>query len=177
MKHFIRFGKIPTSGRSVNFLKLGIEKSEDFAYARKNISVDVAYAGVPEAALEAGVSCFEISCDRMPVASNVALVRDLAGRIGEPIYEVLGEEVGRGVDGEPLVRIEKVLKTRRIKPERLAEAIAETIGRHFRKVTRENVEGATPFFFGVFYDWRTQEPSISFNGLSFSEPTDEFYKS
>lgn len=79
MKKYFRFGDIPVDGKSYNYLTKTKEK---------------------------GVSAFEL-IEGIPFLWNLQLIDSFCSRLNsEPIsFFVTGEEVGRGNDGEPLLKI------------------------------------------------------------------------
>lgn len=115
MKKYIRFGSIPTSGRSLNYIKLTADQRRDFsdllddgrtpeeAYkiAREyyngwnNINIDDI--------LENGISAFNADENGLPVIQNMTQAQSLAVRIDKQAYILTGEESGTGQDGEPLL--------------------------------------------------------------------------
>ena len=131
MKKYLRFGEIPSGERSINFLKLRIQENKDFAWTKGNSGYGEAVSQVPEKAFEPGVSVFEMGVDGLPVLHNMREARSLAGRIGCKIYQVSGDEVGRGNDGEPLIKNIKVDKTRRITVENLEKHIITFLASNF----------------------------------------------
>ena len=112
MKRYMRYGEIPPNERSVNFRKLSLSNNSDFTWTMDNYGAKSAYDMVPEKALEAGVSVFELDENDNPVIDSEELKSDLEFRINEKAicYLVTGDRVGTGVDGEPLIKNIKILK-------------------------------------------------------------------
>lgn len=129
---YLRFGEIPKDGKSVNFLKLTRSQNEDFAYACEVGSYEEAIEDLPEDAFEAGLSVFEIDENGMLKLDNLQLVSSMLARIDAKVYEVSGEQVGTGNDGEPLIEVEKVEKKRRISREKLISHAISTICKNFK---------------------------------------------
>lgn len=129
---YLRFGEIPKNGKSVNFLKLTNEQNEDFTYACEVGSYEKALAELPEEAFEAGLSVFEIDENGMPKLDNLQLVSSMLIRADAPIYEISGDVVGIGNDGEPLIEVEKVEKKRRISKEKLINHAVSTLCKNFK---------------------------------------------
>lgn len=110
----IRFGEIPNSGKSLNYLKLTADQRSDVSEMdHANLESEIRYfienvnswKRVDYDSLwECGVSVFEES-NGLPVIRNTQQARSLKNRIGYAIYIVEGERVGTGEDGEPLLRI------------------------------------------------------------------------
>lgn len=135
-KKYIRFGEIPKSGKSVNFIKMSFDESANFNYEIEQGNIGEAYDLVSSDALEDGVSVFD--CDKhsmMPILSNLRLVKSLLARLDSAIYLVEGEEVGRGQDGEPLIRSVTIVKKRRIKKETLIDLVLEVLIKNFENAS------------------------------------------
>ena len=131
MKKYLRFGEIPKNEKSVNFLKLSVAEREDFSWTLENCGIDAAIKNVSACAFENGVSVFEMGADGLPVIHGMKEAYSLAGRIGEKIYQLSGDEIGRGNDGEPIIKNIKIEKTRRIATEKLEKHILEFLATHF----------------------------------------------
>lgn len=129
---YLRFGEIPKDGKSVNFLKLTSSQNEDFTYACEVGSYEEALADLPEDAFETGLSVFEMGENGLPELGNLQLVNSMLARLDSKIYEVSGEQVGTGNDGEPLIEVEKVEKKRRISREKLINHAISTLCRNFK---------------------------------------------
>lgn len=134
MKKYLRFGEIPKNERSINFLKMNFSQKDDFSWYKEMFGMNEAMKHVPEKALENGVSVFEMGKDGLPVLHNMRECNSLACRIGYKIYEVTGDEVGEGNDGEPLIKNIVVSKSRRIKNEVLIRHILTFLAGHFMLV-------------------------------------------
>ena len=110
----IRFGEIPKSGKSLNYMKLtGDQRSDVTEMEHENLENEIrnyirdcrSWKHVKFDELwESGVSVFEEK-DGLPVISNIEQALSLKNRIGKAIYLVEGEKVGTGEDGEPLLAI------------------------------------------------------------------------
>lgn len=107
MKRYLRFGNIPKNRKSINFFKLTNEENEDFTYALEMGDIDKAFSMIPEYAYEDGLSAFELNDGDMPALTNLQLVSSLLERLDDEVYIVYGEEIKKGNDGEPLVKVEK----------------------------------------------------------------------
>lgn len=135
MASYLRFGEIPKDERSINFIKMSNRRNDDFSWALDTNGYEDALKYVPERAFERGVSVFEMGEDGMPVLHNIREVSSLACRIGDKkIYQVTGDEVDRGNDGEPLIINVKIEKRRRIKNEKLEKHILTYLAKHFMLV-------------------------------------------
>lgn len=133
MAKYLRFGEIPKNEKSINFKKITFSQSEDFTWALKNVGYDGALKDIPEKALENGVSVFVMGADGLPVLHTMKEAVSLSCRIGDglKIYQVSGEEVGAGNDGEPLIKNVKIEKQRRISVEKLAQCVIAFLAAHF----------------------------------------------
>ena len=129
---YLRFGEIPKNGKSVNFLKLTSSQNEDLTYACEFGSYEEALAELPEEAFEAGLSVFEIDENGMPKLNNLQLVSSMLARLDATVYGVSREEVGAGNDEEPLVKVEKVDKKRRISRDNLINHAISTLCKNFK---------------------------------------------
>lgn len=147
----LRFGEIPKNCKSVNFLKLTNVQSEDFTYACEVGSYEEALANLPEEAFESGLSVFEIDENGLPKLSNLQLVSSMLARLDAPIYEISGEQVGTGNDGEPLVEVEKVEKKRRVSMEKLINHAISTLCRNFKNAEFSGNADASDCFLHSFY--------------------------
>lgn len=131
MGKYLRFGEIPKNEKSINFLKLTLQERKDFSWMLENCGIERTLKEIPQSAFEEGVSVFEKGKDGLPVIHNMKVACSLAGRIGYKIYEVSGDEVGRGNDGEPLIRNVIVEKKRKIRNEELAEHVFKFLATNF----------------------------------------------
>lgn len=132
-ERYLRFGEIPPGGRSVNFIRMSFDQIDSFSYLVGNGEIIEAYEEVPEMAFEVGLSVFEMDEEGMPVLSNLRLINSLLKRmeLDDNVYEVFGEEVGRGNDDEPLVLNVRVEKKRLMDKDKLFNAILEQMLLHF----------------------------------------------
>ena len=133
MEKYLRFGEIPVNEKSINFLKLNFSQKENFAWELENIGFEEAIKSIPENAFESGVSVFEMGRDGMPALHAMKEAVSLSCRIGDglKIYQVSGDEVGRGNDGEPLIKNVKIEKSRRISAEKLEKHILSFLASNF----------------------------------------------
>lgn len=127
---FLRFGKIPESGKSINFLKMTNDQVDNFSFCVDIGDMEQAYEYVPVDAFEPGLSVFRVSQDGFPVLENMRQVFSVCARLEEPMYSVTGEEVEEGNDGEPLISIEGVEFIESIK-EWLSDIVQSTLRRNF----------------------------------------------
>lgn len=122
MKKYIRFGEIPTSGKSLNYLKLNKDQRSDITDLVKN-------GYTPEEAVsfckdnyadweyvkesdifEDGLSVFNANEAGLPIIENIDQAHSLAARIGYTVFCVSGEEIRKGQDKEPLLNISEAEK-------------------------------------------------------------------
>lgn len=142
MKKYIRLGEIPADGKSVNFLKLTKKQIDDFRFA-----------SIPEECKECGVSVFASGEDGMPFFENLRQVSSFCCRYGsERIYEVTGEEVGIGQDGEPLLSNVEIIKSRRISAEKARACVLSFMCRNFKNIQPGNDPEIDKFGFFHFYE-------------------------
>lgn len=130
---FIRFGEIPTEGRSINFRKLSFRQQSDIAYfLRHGDDIETAAWRIfgangeeePEDLWEAGISCFKADENGLPIIENAAQAASLKARIGYTAYLIDGDVAALGQDDEPLLVNVKVIKKIEIAKEDL-EALTE----------------------------------------------------
>lgn len=137
---YLRFGELPESGKSINFLRLSFAESEAFTEKLNTSGYIEAVAGLPAHCFEPGLSVFEMDADGLPVLSNINLARSLSVRIGAPVYEISGEIAGTGADGEPLLKNIKIIKKRRITKDKLINCILCALVSHFRNAKKTDPE-------------------------------------
>lgn len=159
MKKYLRFGEISKNGKSINFLKLTNDQNEDFTYMCETGLYEEAIADLPKDVFENGLSVFEISKDGLPALKNLQLVTTLNARISERIFEVEGEEVGIGNDGEPLIVVKKIIKRRRISKERLFDLILTTMLKNFKNVEFNKEKIETPTLCRFFNRYKVNKKS------------------
>ena len=169
-KTYIRLGEIPVDGRSVNFLKM--TSSQKDAFHDTEIGGAGTRADIPEECKEGGVSVFEIGKDGMPVFENLRQVSSFCCRYGnEKIYEVSGEEVGSGQDGEPLLSDVDIIKSRRISAEKASACVLSFMCRNFKSIQPgSDPDGSELGFFHFYEDEKIniingeRSPSFAVNG-------------
>lgn len=115
----IRFGEIPKSGKSLNYMKLTPDQRSDVSEMdHANLESEIRYfiANVNswkhvnfDELWEEGVSVFEEE-NGIPIIRNEQQAKSLKNRIGDVIYMVEGDRVGTGQDGEPLLKITSAVK-------------------------------------------------------------------
>ena len=115
----IRFGEIPKSGKSLNYMKLTPDQRSDVSemdHANLESEIRNFIANVNswkrvnfDELWEEGVSVFEEE-NGIPIIRNEQQSKSLKNRIGDVIYMVEGDRVGTGQDGEPLLRITSASK-------------------------------------------------------------------
>lgn len=170
MAKFLRFGKIPEKGKSINFFKLTLDQCDDF-----NFFVSTGYTSEEAAAelkldnsvFEKGVSAFEVDDGGNVVLTNVMLIRSLCEHIKgkEEAYIIEGDKVGIGNDGEALVGKITDVREHNIDIGCVSDYIFEVMQKNFKyskgKRKRDNL------FFSDFHSdgtcrWR-------YNGVDFYE--------
>ena len=183
---FIRFGIIPSCGKSVNYLKMSFSQNEDFTYYLEDglspeeaLSLAVGIENVNQY-LESGVSVFEKDKDGLPKIDNLQQASSLALRIGKPIYEIRGTVVGVGRDGEPLVNV-KEQKELSISDEKLVLKIESVLKKNYSTVKNDEIRSEKPNVYRYtyhYYDGFSQEERkypngtrvVLFNGKEYTNP-------
>ena len=200
MERYLRFGEIPPGNRSINFLKMKLSECKDFSWRLENYGADETFGKyVPENVLEEGISVFRMSDDGMPILDNMQITMSLASRIEKPIYELTGEEVGIGNDGEPLISNITEIERVYINQDVLANYIISVLARNFMKVTppqeddERNIDCIFEFYHEYQVNIKTGEMSkyfgilngdgwikipghlnFSYNGWTFEFPVPDF---
>ena len=171
MKKFLRLGRIPRNGKSVNFLKMTNDQTDNFSFCADMGDMEQAYEYVPAGAFEPGLSVFRVSQDGFPVLENMRQVFSVCARLEEPMYSVTGEEVGEGNDGEPLISIEGVEFIESIK-EWLSDIVQFTLRRNFLNAHYDKSMDFRSDEIHVFC--REGREEFCFNGWTFSNPVPGF---
>lgn len=123
---FLRFGEWHKEEKSVNFLRTRINTCEDFSYLLENGDIDKAL-NLKGLKFEEGVSVFKMNENRLPVIDNINLAHSLALRVSKPVWELEGDIIGVGIDGEPLIKNIRIIKKRRINKDILVKHIIKNL--------------------------------------------------
>ena len=102
---YVRFCKVPQDERSYNFMR-----------NRK----------------EEGVSVFKADTNNMPVLENAEQAKSLWARLDRRHYLVMGDVVGYGQDGEPLLQNVRVVRKLRLDRSELENLITATFERLYK---------------------------------------------
>lgn len=168
---FLRFGKIPESGKSVNFLKMTNNQVDNFSFCADIGDMEQAYEYVPTDAYEPGLSVFRMTPDGLPEIGNMRRIYSLCARLDESAYIVTGEEVGQGNDDEPLVMVESVKPAEIIK-DQLVNLILSTLKNVFANAV---YDASTDFGINEINAFYTKgKEEFCFNGWTFSDPVPGF---
>lgn len=172
---FMRFGTLPTSGKSLNFLKLSKSQRDDvfdriddgdtpeeaLQYCKdnynswKNVNIDDLY--------ESGVSVFKADKDGLPILENMQQVQSAATRIGDPVFSVSGKATGIGQDGEPVLSNAKGQQVS-ISNEKIQNRIIDTLKANYQDVSGSFDPTANPKNVYNFVD------SVMYMGYEFKRP-------
>ena len=167
----MRFGKIPPSGKSINFFKMTNEENENFTYALEIGEIEQAFEMVPEDAFETGLSVFDVNDNGMPELPNMQLITSLLGRLDDTVYIVSGEEIERGNDGEPLIVFDKIECEKAIDKKEMLDYVITLLKSNFENyeyIEEENYNSNQVFYFNVNGgEW-------CFNGWTFRNPKNGF---
>ena len=175
---YIRFGYIPKSGRSLNYLKLSGNQRSDLTEMMEGTGRE------PEEVLkecielfgwkknldecfEPGLSVFKADAAGLPIIETMEQAESLAHRIGkEKIFAVYGKEVGTGQDGEPLVSVNRS-KEIDIDNESLYNVIHKFLESRYTVTEREepSPDGMNRLY--TFSDWKTGEKSYVYLGVTY----------
>lgn len=171
MGKYLRFGEIPISRKSINFLKMTNQQIEDFSDCLRMRYFKEAYEYVPQDAYEPGLSVFEISSEGLPLIGSMRQIISLSVRLEEPKFIVTGEKVGEGNDSEPLINVESV-KPIEIDKGKLIDLIQNTLRSNFSIVKYNKDEDFGTNKVHCFYIG--EAPEYCFNGWIFMNPKDGF---
>ena len=171
MKKYIRFGNIPKNEKSINFLKMTLDQVADFSDIEKIAGYDAALEVVPAEAFENGVSVFETDGNGDPVLNNIELIKDFCERLSYTAFVVTGKEVGKGQGGEPLITGIEILNDYKADPQTIINEMKKRFKNYiFNKSETLTTDGKMHSFF----DSKTGKIYYTFNGWTFSDPTDNF---
>lgn len=123
---FLRFGEWHKEEKSVNFIRTRLDICEDFTYFLEYGDIDKALS-LKGLKFEDGISVFKMHENGLPVIDNINLASSLALRVGKPVWELEGDIVGIGIDGEPLIKNIRIIKKRRIKKDTLVKHIIKNL--------------------------------------------------
>lgn len=110
---YLRFGEIPENEKSINWYKVSLDDQRDFSWALENYGYKDALRQIRnlDEVMEKGVSVFELNENNQPVLNTESLKNTYNSyNDSRKMYIVVGDEIGRGVDGEPLIVNIKVLE-------------------------------------------------------------------
>ena len=184
---YIRFGDLPTSGKSLNYLALSASQREDMTdlmedgrtpeeaveFAKKyynswkNVDTDAIF--------ETGVSVFKMDADGLPKIESLQQAQSVANRIGDTVFSVSGKKVGIGQDGEPLLSNAKG-KTISVSDTKMQDKIINTLKKNFAESEgKKNVAGDANKIY-EFTDLKTGQKEISYMGITFKKPKSNNWK-
>lgn len=163
---FLRFGEIPQNEKSINFLKMTNDQNDNFTYAFDAYGYNEALECVPECALENGVSCFNIN-NNVPVLDSIELLRSFCARIKDKCYIIEAEQVGKGCDGEPLVKNVRIVEEWQTTEEERAQLAHNILCTMFNNVEKRPENNCTDYTLYSFTDRRTDKKSYVFNGFEY----------
>lgn len=134
MKKYLRIGEIPPSGKSVNYLKMTYAQNEDFTQNIQEYGYEFAVKKLPEDVFEAGISVFELDIHN-PIFRNLQQLTSFCSRVVDRnIYEVTGDIVGTGNDGEPLLDNVHIVKQIHLSKKQTKDIVLRTLCSKFRTV-------------------------------------------
>lgn len=134
------------------------EENENFTFLLEIGEIEQAFEMVPEYAYEAGLSVFDLNADGMPELTNLQLISSLLARINDVAYIVSGEEVKRGNDGEPLIKINKIESEKVINNGDLINYVTSVLCSSFEtKDYQENEDNHTNELFQFFSEYKVNK--------------------
>ena len=180
--NYIRFGKIPTSEQSINYMSLSYdamdslrddeELTPELAKWLKENDRDWRKVNLDNL-FEKGVSVFKADSKGMPIIDNMKQLISLSERVDKDIYSVKGKEVGTGRDDEPLL---KNVKSQQVKltQQQLENHIINTLKKNFKtvegKLDRTASKSIHPY-------WSNEDNAFQFSykGLTFKHPKNKAF--
>lgn len=168
---YLRFGKIPKNGKSINFFKMTNDQNDNFSFCLDAYGIDQALEMVPDDVFEPGISVFEMDAEGLPILGTMRRMISLCARLNDPIYIVTGEKVGEGNDGEPLLSV-STAETIQIEREKLVSLILEELKKNFKSVVYDS---QSDFRDNQIFDFHIgNKIEYCFNGWTFTDPVDGF---
>lgn len=170
-KSYIRFGKVPQNGKSINWLSLSLDDSEAVSFELKNGGENLQNMLKPEH-YEKGVSVFEIDKNGLPKLDNLQLISTLSIMLARntEAYTVKGKEATRGNDGEPVINSVKNVTGLMIDSERYSKHIIKTLHDNFKNHSGLDNGSKEPLqMFNVDGELR-----VTYRGITFTSPRKGF---
>ena len=166
---YFRFGKIPANEKSLNWFRLSFREQEDVSFALSmgdDLENALWKARVDEdrdGLFENGVSAFKADKNGMPVIENLQQLVSMAARIGKTAYTMTGEEVGKGMDGEPIIRNISNITEASATIQALEEKVVEVLEANHTRI--ENLDYTSRNIYITEY-------GVSYKGREYSNPVD-----
>lgn len=118
MKKYLRLGEIPKNERSFKFNKITWDQRDQLSDCDdiwSEVETSIKYCNSwkgynIEELFEKGVSVFEIDENNKPILNNKNLEHSYMWRSESSAYIVTGDEVGKGEDGEPIIKNVKIIE-------------------------------------------------------------------
>ena len=177
---YFRFGKIPENEKSLNWFRLSFREQEDVSFALSmgdDLENALWKARVDEdrdGLFENGVSAFKADEDGMPIIENLQQLVSMAERIGKTAYTMTGEEVGKGTDGEPIVRNVSNVKESSMTAAELEETVVKTLEANYTRIKELDYISDIYVVDGGYKDFAGNdvEHSVSFKGRKYFGPVE-----
>ena len=181
-KGYIRFGEYSKNEKSIDFTRLTSEQREDIndiiEYSSDEI-VDLekkikfyientrTWKNVDyDAIFEEGVSVFK-SLNGLPVLENLTQAQSMAVRLDKKCFAVDGTIIGKGHDDEPLLKNTVNMQVS-FDREQMENVIINALKDNFEIVEGKIEHGSDKIY--DFYDFKTNESSFVYCGLTFKNP-------
>ena len=173
---YIRFGLIPKSGRSINYLKLSGNQRRDLTEMMefsdkepeevlKDCIDTFGWKKTLEDCLESGLSVFKADENGLPVIETFEQAESLAHRIGnKKIFRVSGQQIGVGQDGEPLISANHSEQIT-IADESLQNVIHEYLRSNFTVTETEEADNPNSLY--TFTDYKTNKRYHMYMGVHY----------
>lgn len=175
---YIRFGQTPQGGRSINFRALNGAQRSDLSDALDEgwdaeayIDNQVEHGYKPwkginkDEVFEKGVSVFKADESGLPIIENIQQANSLAMRIEKPAYQISGNNIGLGQDGEPIIAFPKSTSVK-IPQEKLVATIENALTKNFKRKKKLETPGSKTRV-SEFFDWKTNERSVVYGNFEY----------
>lgn len=173
-KQYIRFGDVPKSGKSINWLTMTNDDADVIQWDLENGGELLEKMLKPEH-YEKGISAFELDSNGFPKLENLQIITTLAALLenGEKAYTLKGKIIGKGNDGEPVLDSIKNKKEINISKDEYVNHIINVLKKKFKNVTGKlNIKEKGDIT--DHYNEQAGEQEYLYKGLTFRTPKKNF---
>jgi len=166
---YFRFGQIPENEKSLNWFRLSFDEQSDVSFALsmgddlENALWKARVDENREGLFENGVSVFKADKNGMPVIENLQQLASMAARIGKAAYTMTGEEVGKGTDGEPIIRNISEITEASATTQALEEKVVEVLEANYTRIEKLDYT-SSEIYIGA--------GSVCYKGCEYFDPVD-----